>query len=168
MSTSRLAPLESGTLARLESEREIHQLVHRYAELCDQAYDPDGLAALFTEDASWSSQSKDDSVDFGRHVGREQIRGFFAGVSNYLGPMTLHYYFSPRVELVLDGATATGHGYVMTILDRRPTGASADSTERERVVLVGTYSHEYRKVDGHWLISRASAEGVQLGTLVGA
>lgn len=154
-------------LDQLESEHAIHNVVHRYAELCDQAYDPDGLAALFTEDATWSSQSKDGSVDFGRHVGREEIRSFFAEASNYLGPMTLHYYFSPRVELEPDGATATGHGYTMAILDRRPAGVSAESAERERVVLGGTYTHEYRKVDGRWLISKSSAEGVELGAFVG-
>jgi len=44
--------------------------VHRYAELCDAAYDPDGLAALFTEDATWSSRTRDGSVDFGRYEGR--------------------------------------------------------------------------------------------------
>ena len=151
-------------LDRLESEREIHNLVHRYAELCDQAYDPDGLAALFTEDAVWSSRSKDGSVDFGSHAGREQIRSFFADASKYLGPMTLHYYFSPRVDLAEDGESASGHGYTMAILDRRPAGAREDSTERERVVLGGSYSQEYRKVGDRWLISRVSAEGVELGT----
>ena len=155
-------------LDQLESEHNIHDLVHRYAELCDQAYDPDGLAALFTEDATWSSQSKDGSVDFGRHVGREEIRRFFADASGYLGPMTLHYYFSPRVEVAADGVTAIGHGYTMAILDRRPSGASHDSPERERVVLGGTYTHEYRKVEGRWLISKSAAGGVELGGFVGA
>ncbi len=159
--------MPTSKLDQLESEHDIHQLVHRYAELCDQGYDADGLAVLFTEDATWSSQSKDGSVDFGRHVGREAIRRFFAGASEYLGPMTLHYYFSPRVELAPDGATATGHGYTMAILDRRPAGASQGSSERERVVLGGTYTHEYRKVEGQWLISRSSAEGVELGGFVG-
>src|SRR5262249_47522356 len=72
-------------LQKLEDERAIAQLVYRYAELCDDAYDPDGLAGLFTEDAAWSASSPDGSVDFGRYQGREAIRAFFAGVSADLG-----------------------------------------------------------------------------------
>src|SRR5579864_7049649 len=94
-------------LDRLESEREIHALVHRYAELCDAAYDPDGLADLFTDEATWSSRTRDGSVDFGRYEGREAIRAFFAGASRDLGPMTLHYLLEPRIELAGDGLSAT-------------------------------------------------------------
>ncbi len=86
--------------------------MHRYAELCDAAYDPDGLAALFTEDATWSSRTRDGSVDFGRYEGREAIRAFFAGASRDLGPMTLHYLLAPRVELAEDGESATGVCYL--------------------------------------------------------
>ena len=145
-------------LGRLEAEQEIHDLVHRYAELCDEAYDPAGLSALFTEDATWSSRSKDGSIDFGTYRGRAQIRRFFAGVSEGLGPMTLHYLLSPRVEVAADLNTATGHWYLLAILDRRPAGASADSPERERVVLGGTYAHDYRRVDGRWLMSRLACD----------
>ena len=118
MSTSTSRSAEQ-RLDRLESEREIHALVHRYAELCDAAYDPDGLAALFTEDATWSSRTRDGSVDFGRYEGREAIRKFFAGASKDLGPMTLHYLLAPRVELAEDGASATGVCYLLAVLDQR-------------------------------------------------
>ena len=138
---------------RLESEREIHALVHRYAELCDAAYDPDGLAALFTEDATWSSRTRDGSVDFGRYEGREAIRAFFAGASRDLGPMTLHYLLEPRVDLAEDGRSATGTCYLLGILERRPAAAAAGSPERERVVLGGVYSHRFQRVDGRWLFS---------------
>src|SRR5579862_7921801 len=132
-------------LERLESERDIHRLVHRYAELCDASYDPDGLAALFTEDATWSLRTRDGSVDFGRYEGREAIRAFFAGASTDLGPMTLHYLLAPRVELAEDGTTATGVCYLLAILDQRPASSEPGSKDRERVLLGGVYSHQFRR-----------------------
>ena len=146
-------------LDRLESEREIQALLFRYAELCDAAYDPDGLAALFTEDATWSSRAKDGSVDFGQYEGREAIRGFFAGVSADLGPMTLHYLLSPRVEIGPGRDLAVGHCYLYAILDRRAAAAAAaDSAARERLVLAGTYDHRFRRVEGRWLISASACD----------
>jgi hypothetical protein len=145
-------------LDRLESEREIHALVHRYAELCDAAYEPDGLAALFTEDATWSSRTRDGSVDFGRYEGREAIRAFFAGASKDLGPMTLHYLLAPRIELAEDGNSATGVCYLLAVLDQRPASAPAGSAERERVLLGGVYSHRFRRVDGRWLIAASACD----------
>jgi len=145
-------------LDRLESEREIHALVHRYAELCDAAYDPDGLAALFTEDATWSSRTRDGSVDFGRYEGREAIRAFFAGASRDLGPMTLHYMLAPRVELAEDGESATGVCYLLAILDQRPASSPPGSADRERVMLGGVYSHRFRRVERHWLIAASACD----------
>jgi hypothetical protein len=145
-------------LDRLESGREIHALVHRYAELCDAAYDPDGLADLFTEDATWSSRTRNGSVDFGRYEGREAIRTFFAGASKDLGPMTLHYLLAPRVELAEDGVSATGVCYLLAILDQRPASSAPGSADRERVLLGGVYSHRFRLVDGRWLISASACD----------
>jgi ketosteroid isomerase-like protein len=145
-------------LDRLESEREIHALVHRYAELCDAAYDPDGLAALFTEDATWSSRTRDGSVDFGRYEGRDAIRAFFAGASRDLGPMTLHYLLAPRIELAEDGVSATGVCYLLAILDQRPASSPPGSADRERVLLGGVYSHRFRRVDGRWLIAASACD----------
>jgi hypothetical protein len=143
---------------RLESEREIHALVNRYAELCDAAYDPDGLTALFTTDATWSSRAKDGSIDFGHYEGRQAIRGFFAGVSADLGPMTLHYLLSPRVEIGPDRDTAIGHCYLYAILDRRPANEAPGSSVRERIVLAGTYDHRFRREGGRWLISASACD----------
>src|SRR5438067_13140648 len=107
MSTARTRTLEE-RIDRLESEREIHALVHRYAELCDAAYDPDGRAALFTEDATWSSRTRDGSVDFRRCEGRGALRAFFAAASRDLGPMTLRYPLDPRAEQAEPGGSASG------------------------------------------------------------
>ena len=145
-------------LDRLESEREIQALLFRYAELCDQSYEPEGLAALFTEDATWSSRARDGSVDFGRYEGREAIRAFFAGVSAELGPMTLHYLLSPRIEIGPDPDSAAGHCYLYAILDRRAAAAVAGLQSRERIILAGTYDHRFRRVEGRWLISDSACD----------
>ena len=145
-------------LALIEAERDINHLVHDYAVLCDRAYDPDGLTALFTEDATWSSRSKDGSIDFGEYHGRQAIHDFFASVSADLGPMTLHYLITPRIDVAPDGQSASGHWYLLAILDRRPAGAPPDSKERERIVLGGAYAHEYRKIGSRWLISRLACD----------
>src|SRR5690554_1810213 len=54
---------------------QIKQLKHRYCAYCDEAYDPDGIAALFVEDGVW------DGGPFGRYEGRAAIHAFFAGAS---------------------------------------------------------------------------------------
>lgn len=59
----------------LESIEAIKQLKARYCALCDDQYDANGIASLFTEDAVW------DGGNFGRHEGREAIRKFFQGAS---------------------------------------------------------------------------------------
>lgn len=145
-------------LVRLESEQELRALVHRYAELCDAAYDPEGLSDLFTEDATWSSRSRDGSVDFGRYEGRAAIRAFFAGASKDLGPMTLHYLHAPRIEVADDRLTATGVCYLLAILDRRPASSAPGSAERERVLLGGVYTLRFRRVDGHWLFGALACD----------
>jgi len=46
--------------------------------LCDNHYDADGIASLFTEDAVWESPA------LGRFEGRDAIRNFFRGASGHL------------------------------------------------------------------------------------
>ena len=52
---ARLAQLEQRVQA-LEDVNAIRHLQARYAAYCDDQYNPEGLAALFTEDAVWESQ----------------------------------------------------------------------------------------------------------------
>jgi len=58
-------------LQALEDAEAIRNLKSRYAALCDDNYDADGIAALFAEDATWESPS------LGRFEGRDAIRNFF-------------------------------------------------------------------------------------------
>ncbi len=58
----------------LEDIEEIKRLKHRYCAYCDDSYDADALADLFTEDAVW------DGGERGRNDGREAIREFSNGL----------------------------------------------------------------------------------------
>ena len=60
----------------LEDAEEIRNLKARYAALCDNQYDADGIAGLFTQDAVWESPA------LGRFEGRDAIRNFFRGASS--------------------------------------------------------------------------------------
>ena len=52
--TKRLEQLER-RLQALEDAEAIRNLKARYAALCDNDYNPDGIATLFTEAAVWDS-----------------------------------------------------------------------------------------------------------------
>jgi ketosteroid isomerase-like protein len=62
----------------LEDAEAIRNLKARYAALCDNQYDADGIASLFTEDAVWESPA------LGRFEGRDAIRNFFRGSVEHL------------------------------------------------------------------------------------
>jgi limonene-1,2-epoxide hydrolase len=76
-SAARLDRIER-RLQVLEDAEEIRNLKARYAALCDDHYNADGIAALFTEDAVW------DSPGLGRFAGREAIRAFFQGAGEII------------------------------------------------------------------------------------
>ena len=82
---------------------EIKQLKARYAAACDDNYNTDLLAPLFTEDAIW------DGGMMGYAKTREGIREFFENASNLVG-FAVHGITNPIIEI--DGDTATGHWYL--------------------------------------------------------
>jgi hypothetical protein len=88
------------TVARLAAIEDLKQLKARYCAYCDDDYNPDGIAGLFVEDGIW-----DGGETFGRHVGREAIRAFFAGVSGQI-LFAAHLVMNPILEV--DGDRATG------------------------------------------------------------
>src|ERR1700732_3699126 len=77
----------------------VRNLKARYAALCDNQYDCDGIAALFTEDAVWESPA------LGRFEGREAIRGFFRGAGG-LFSFALHYSLNGHIKVDGDEARA--------------------------------------------------------------
>jgi len=86
-------------LQALEDAEAIRNLKARYAALCDNHYDADGIAMLFTEDALWESPG------LGRFEGREAIRGFFRGASGIFS-FAIHYSLNGHIEVEGDQARA--------------------------------------------------------------
>ncbi len=72
----------------LEDIETIKKLKARYCAYCDNNYDADGIASLFTEDAVW------DGGKFGRYEGREAIRTFFRGAPRIF-PFAIHQVMNP-------------------------------------------------------------------------
>jgi hypothetical protein len=83
-------------LQSLEDAEAIRNLKSRYAALCDDSYDADGIAALFTEDATW------DSPGLGRFEGRGA-----AGIFSF----AIHY--SLNGQIYMDGDTARAQWYLL-------------------------------------------------------
>jgi ketosteroid isomerase-like protein len=123
-------------LQTLEGAEAIRNLKSRYAALCDDNYDADGIAALFTTDAIWESPG------LGRFESRDAIRGFFRGAAEIFS-FAIHY--SLKGQIYVDGNTARAQWYLFmpcTVADGK------------RAMWRASIDHErYRQVDGIWLFS---------------
>ena len=131
-------------LLRLEDIEDIRQLKARYCKYCDDNYDADALASVFTEDAVW-----DGGTTFGVARGREAIRKHFRGASKRV-TIARHQVMNPVIEV--DGDEATGHW----LLFQPCTNAGPDG--EQAMWLAATYADGYRRVDGEWLISATTID----------
>ena len=110
---------------------EIKQLKARYANACDDDYNPDTLAPMFVEDAIW------DGGALGYCNGRDEIHAFFSN-SPSLVSFAVHQITTPIITI--DGDTATGKWFTWQpwVVQGTPLWMSA------------TYNDEYIKTDGQW------------------
>ena len=111
-------PLEQSEIATkllwLADVEEIKQLKARYAAACDDDYDAETLAELFTEDAVW------DGGPMGYAETRQGIREFFQNASKVVA-FAVHGVSNPLIEI--DGDRATGHWYLHQPMTLRGTDA---------------------------------------------
>jgi len=114
----------------------IKQLKHRYCAFCDEQYNPDGIAGLFTEDGVW------DGGAFGRAEGREGIRTFFGDVSSQV-EFANHYVTNPIIEI--DRNAATGRWDLWQPMITAPEPAA--------LWLIAKYREQYVKVNDTWLFA---------------
>lgn len=129
---SRLEQLEQRIRA-LEDVNAIRNLKARYAAYCDDNYNPDGIAALFTADAVWESQG------LGRFEGREAIREFFRGASHIFS-FAIHYSLNGQIDVQGDTARAQWYLFMPCTL-----------AEGNRAMWrAGIDTEEYVRVDGEW------------------
>ena len=132
----RLEKLE-GRLVSLEDAEAIRNLKARYASYCDDNYNPDAIASLFTENAVWESQG------LGRYEGREAIREFFKGAS---GIFTFAIHYSLNAEIQVDGDTARATWYLFM-----PCTLGADGQAMWRA---GIDDEAYVRVGSDWMFQR--------------
>ena len=137
--SARLAQLEQRVQA-LEDINAIRHLKARYAAYCDDQYNPDGIAALFTEDAVWESQG------LGRCEGREAIRAFFWSASQ-LFTFAMHY--SLNGQSAVQGDTGQAQWYLFM-----PCTLGEGNRAMWRA---GVDHEEYVRVAGEWKFTRKTS-----------
>ncbi len=126
-------------IQRLEDIEALKVLKSRYAEYCDEDYNPDLLEPLFTQDAIW------DGGVLGRYTGRDTIKAFFAGASKAM-PFAIHHVTNPIIEI--DGNRATGRWHLW-----QPCVHAAGNTA---LWIAGRYQDEYRREDGEWRFAKVT------------
>jgi len=139
---ARLDELETRVRA-LEDTDAIRNLKARYAELCDDNYNPDGIAALFVEDAVW------ESGPLGRFEGREAIREFFRGASRIF-TFAIHYSLNSQIEVIGDTAWAKWYLFMPC------TVGDGD----QAMWRAGIDEEEYVRMNGRWMFKSKKSTGL--------
>lgn len=124
-------------VARLEAIEAIKHLKARYCAYCDDRYDPDGIASLFTEDGIWDGEL------FGRYIGRGAIRDFFQRASSDI-TFAAHLVMNPMIEITGPGQAIGKWRLIM------PATVRLDDGRSEARWLVNSYDEQYITVDGVW------------------
>lgn len=119
-------------IRRLEDLEEIRQLKHRYAAFCDDHFDADGIASLFTEDGIWEGPGL-------HHVGREAIRRFWQPVDP---PFASHLMTNPVISI--DGDRANGTWWMIGPMSRLEEG------RRVAYWQLATYDDEFVRTPDGW------------------
>lgn len=128
-------------IQRLEDLEAIRFLKFRYASYCDDGYDAERLAPLFTEDAVW------DGGMLGRFVGREAIRKFFLQCSKVV-PFAIHQVTNPAIEI--DGDRATGRWYLWEPI--------IFASGNRGMWMAARYDDRYRREGGVWLFEHVKID----------
>ena len=117
----------------MEDIEEIKRLKARYCSYCDDNYDADSIASLFTEDAIWDGGIR------GKAEGRDEIRNFFIRASQKL-PFAVFMVMNPIIEV--DGDRAKGIWYLLQ---------ACTYAEGDRAVWGSArYDEEYVRLQGEW------------------
>lgn len=149
-----MATETSPELQRLIDIEDIRQLKARFGFFMDALCRPhdDSLArdfgALFTEDATI------DSAAFGHFEGRAQILHLFGKAVPSQMQAMWHSFQNPMIEINND--VASGRWTMMAYI------YPANGVPSAPTLTFGRYVDEYRRVDGHWRLSKLFFETSQL------
>ncbi len=133
-------------IAKIEAVQDIQALKARYADACDNQYDPKRMREeIFTSDAVWHADP------FGTFEGIDAICEFFAGVSSQI-TWALHYMIAPEIEVDDDVENARGTWYIWMPF----TGASDQGPRAAWIA--GRYDETYRREPAGWRISNLKAD----------
>jgi len=119
----------------IEDTEAIKQLMYTYADICDDNHNPERINSVFTEDALWEGGG-----DLGVFEGHDQIKAAFEDFSTAID-FSRHHLNSPIIEI--NDHKASAKWYMIGVFDK-------DGDESISTV---TYTGEYIKEDGEWLIS---------------
>lgn len=136
-------------VAALEAKFQISDLKAEYAGLCDLGYDGDAIAALFTEEGSWASNT------YPEVHGREEISRFMREIGESVFPWAVHLLANPRIVVSDDGSTATGRWDLLQLA----------TSEDDSVVALGRYRDEFRFSAGRWWFSAVRVDFSYVGNL---
>ena len=143
-------------IARIEDVDAIIRLKHQYARYCDEGYDADGFASLFTEDGLWESNA------FGVYHGRDEIHAFIQGLGKDTIHWALHYMTNPVIDLADDGESAQGTWLLLELATMAAVDGSGDP---DAVLITANYDDEFVRVDGEWRFKSVKAHFHQVSNL---
>lgn len=124
-------------LRALEDEREIRELIVRYAQRLD-ARDHKGYAQLFARDGRWSGQMGD--VTGPEAIEQMLIEGFGAPPEGFRN--TKNFHLMSNIVIEIDGDTARAESRLVYF------ARSAEA--RPVAMLAGRYRDELVREDGRW------------------
>jgi hypothetical protein len=131
-------------LSRLEDIDAIKQLKARYLNACDQQ-DPEAVRECFAE-----GEVIIDMSYFGHCITRDEfVDGIFIPRGCHEHVLDMHHASNPEIVL-LDAGNARG----VWSLNYR----NINTQDQMLTLLSALYHDEYRKIDGHWKVSRSRTE----------
>ena len=131
-------------IQRIEDIEAIRRLKYRYCGLCDNGFQADEIAALFTEDGVWVA-----GEPWGDFEGREAIAGFFRTMPDSVS-FSVHALSNGEIDV--DGNTA--HARWRTLI---PTTLKQEGGGVPHWMFCD-YEDELRKEAGQWLFTRITAD----------
>lgn len=129
---------------RLEDLEAIRRLKHKYCGLCDNAFQADDIAALFTEDGVWEA-----GEPWGNFVGPEAIAEFFRGMPEAVS-YSVHALSNEEIDI--EGDTATARWRTLIPVSMILEGKNVPHW------MFCDYYDEYRKEQGVWKFTRIKAD----------